>query len=237
MRNGSGGKRTATARAVPRRMAACALAIFLALMVVGVVSTSVLRHLVQTLPLWIVIWLGLRDSPWTRWAAFPVFGFWMVLMGVVWSFLLGWTRLISGTFSSTEVVMTGVVGVAAVVGLVAAVRDRRATGVGGASALAAAILPRQLGVFVVSFRPGLAHDPGKWLGSRVHRPRSPSGCPSPSAELGARAPAPHTADFRSPDRSPSTRWGADAWSGGVCTCRPARTPLAPSVGGSHSVSG
>jgi hypothetical protein len=159
MRNGSGEKRRANAPGAPRRMAACALAIFLALMVVGAVSTSVLRHGVQTLPLWIVIWLAMRDSPWTRWAAFPVFGFWLVLMGVVWSFLLGWTRLISGTFSPTEVAMTGVVGVAAVVGLVAAARAPRATGVGGASALAAGVFLLQLGVFVVSFRPGIARDP------------------------------------------------------------------------------
>ena len=159
MRNGSGEKRTANAPGAPRRMAVCALAIFLALMVVGVVSTSVLRHLVQTLPLWIVIWLGMRGSPWTRWAAFPVFGFWLVLMGVVWSYLLGWTRLISGTFSPTEIAMTVVVAAAAVVGLFAALRDDQSTDVARASALAAAVLLLQLGAFVVSFRPAIARDP------------------------------------------------------------------------------
>jgi hypothetical protein len=140
-------------------MAACAMAIFLSLLVVGVVSASVVRHLVQTLPLWIVVGLGLRDSAWTRWAAFPVFAFWLALMAVVWSFLLGWTRIISGTFSPTEIAMTGVVAAAAVVGLFAALRDGRSRDIGRASVLAAGVLLLQLGAFVASFRPAIARDP------------------------------------------------------------------------------
>jgi hypothetical protein len=140
-------------------VAGCALAIIVALQVVGVVSASILRHLVQTLPLWIVVWLGWRGSRMTRWAALPTFAFWLVLMMVVWSFLLGWTRIISGTFSPTEVAMTVVTAVAALLGLVAAVRDHRhRPQVLRASAIAAAVLLAQLVVFVVSFRPGLAHD-------------------------------------------------------------------------------
>jgi len=159
MRNGSGEKRGASPREARRPMAACAVAIFLALMVVGVVSASVLRHVVQTLPLWVVIALGMRGSPWTRWAALPLFGFWLALMAVVWSFLLGWTRIITGTFSPAEIAMTVVVGAAAVVGLIAAVGERSAVSLGGASLLAAAVLLLQLGAFVVSFRPAIAHDP------------------------------------------------------------------------------
>jgi uncharacterized membrane protein len=140
-------------------MALCALAILLALQVVGVVSGSVLRHLLQTAPLWIVVGLGLRSSRWTRWAAFPAFAFWLALMAVVWGYLLGWTRIISGTFSTTEVAMTGVTGAAAAIGLVAAFRDHRyRTPLVAASATAAGVLLLQLLVFVLSFRPGIAHD-------------------------------------------------------------------------------
>jgi len=159
MRNGSGQKRRENAGGVSRQMAFCALAILVALLIVGVVSATVLRHLIQTLPLWIVVGLGLRDSPWTRWAAFPVFGFWVALMALVWSFLLGWSRLITGTFSPVEIAMTVVTATAAVVGLVAGLRDGRATGLGGASLVAAAALLLQLGLFVLSFRPEFQHDP------------------------------------------------------------------------------
>src|SRR5262249_8045927 len=106
-----------------RMLAGCALTIIAGLQIVGVVSSTVIRHLIQTLPLWIVLWLGFRGSKWTRWAAFPVFAFWLALMAVAWGFLLGWTRIISGTFSPTEIAMTLVTGAAAGHRLVAAHRD------------------------------------------------------------------------------------------------------------------
>src|SRR5262249_25903738 len=89
----------------PRFLVVCSFATIAALLVVGAVSHGVIRHIVQTSPLWIVIGFGLRKSALTKWAALPCFIFWLLLMTAIWLFLLGWARIVSGTFSPTEIAM------------------------------------------------------------------------------------------------------------------------------------
>jgi hypothetical protein len=146
------------AQRTERNVAFSALSLVAALLVVGVVSAGVRRHLVQTAPEWIIVWLGLRGSRWTKWVGIPCFAFWLLLMAVVWMYLLGWTRVISGTFSPVEIAMTLVVGASAVLGLV--LSERRPSGVplGRGLAVSAAVLGLQVLAFMVSFQPGIAHD-------------------------------------------------------------------------------
>jgi hypothetical protein len=100
-----------------RILGVCSVSIIAALLVVGAVSHGVIRHIVQTSPLWIVIVLGIRRSAWSKWAALPCFFFWLLLMVAIWLFLLGWAHIVSGTFSSTEIAMTVIVGLASTVGI------------------------------------------------------------------------------------------------------------------------
>src|SRR6266567_8882860 len=95
-------------------LAACSLAILIALYVVGAVSVppGSLRHEVQTLPLWFPIVLGFRQRDLAKWVALPCFIIWLTLMTFIWLFLLGWARIITGHFSPIEITMTLVVGVA-----------------------------------------------------------------------------------------------------------------------------
>ena len=104
----------------------CSLAVLLALYVVGAVSVppGSLRHEVQTLPLWFPIVAGLRNKELAKWAALPCFIFWLAIMIVIWLFLLGWARLISGHFFPSEIAMTLVTGVASAVGIATCVRWR-----------------------------------------------------------------------------------------------------------------
>src|SRR2546422_2950062 len=102
----------------------CCVAIIAALLVVGAVSHGVIRHIVQTSPLWIAIVLGIRQSTLTKWAALPCFVFWLLTMTAIWLYLLGWARIVSGTFSPTEIAMTVVVGFASIAGIVRAVGTR-----------------------------------------------------------------------------------------------------------------
>ena len=106
----------------------CSLAVLLALYVVGAVSVppGSLRHEVQTLALWFPIVAGLRNKELAKWAALPCFIFWLGIMIVIWLFLLGWARIISGHFFPTEIAMTLIVGGASFVGIVACVRWRTA---------------------------------------------------------------------------------------------------------------
>ena len=103
-----------------RILTVCCVSIIAALLVVGAVSHGVVRHIVQTSPLWIAIVLSVRGSGWSKWAALPCFFFWLLLMTAIWLFLLGWARIVSGTFSSTEIAMTLIVGLASITGIVRA---------------------------------------------------------------------------------------------------------------------
>lgn len=136
----------------------CCFLIMAALLVVGAVSHGVIRHLVQTSPLWIAIALAIRNSVLTKWAALPCFVFWLALMTAIWLYLLGWAHLVSGTFSPTEIAMTIIVGVASVVGIVVAV-SVKTPGVrpfAGAATISL-VLILQVAALRMSLLPQIAH--------------------------------------------------------------------------------
>jgi hypothetical protein len=109
-----------------KTVGACALAVLVALYVVGAVSVppGSLRHEIQTLPLWFPIVAGFRNKNAAKWAALPCFIFWLTLMIVIWLFLLGWARLISGHFFPSEIAMTLIVGIASLLGIAVCARWR-----------------------------------------------------------------------------------------------------------------
>jgi hypothetical protein len=138
-------------------LAACSLAIMAALLVVGAVSHGVIRHIVQTAPLWIAIVLGTRRSDLSKWAALPSFVFWLLLMIAIWLFLLGWARIVSGTFTITEIAMTIVVGAASTLGIMAGLRMRTATRLAVAAATVLGVTLLNPIAFRVSLLPAIAH--------------------------------------------------------------------------------
>jgi hypothetical protein len=139
-----------------RVVVGCCMAMFAALFVVGVVSHIVVRHLVQTSTLWIAIVLGIRNSKWTKWAALPCFVFWLALMAAIWSFLLGWTHFLSGTFSPTEIAMTIIVGVSSLGGTIPTVSMKSGVPTVRAAATFLVVLILQVGVFRLSMIPQIA---------------------------------------------------------------------------------
>jgi hypothetical protein len=139
-----------------RIVVGCCVAMFAALFVVGVVSNIVVRHLVQTSTLWIAIVLGIRNSKLTKWAALPCFVFWLVLMAAIWSFLLGWTHSLSGTFSPAEIAMTIIVGAASLGGMIRVVSIRSGVPVVQAATTFLVVLILQVGVFRLSMLPQIA---------------------------------------------------------------------------------
>jgi hypothetical protein len=140
-----------------RILTVCCVSIIAALLVVGAVSHGVLRHIVQTSPLWIAIVLGIRRSGWIKWAALPCFFFWLMLMIFIWLFLLGWARIVSGTFSPTEIAMTVIVGLAAVVGIVRALSLRASVGAWSSIATVLLVAVLQVAAFRLSLLPAIAH--------------------------------------------------------------------------------
>jgi hypothetical protein len=137
----------------------CALAIILSLYIVGMVSHGVIRHIVQTAPIWVAVWLGMKRSQWAKWAAFPSFVFWLAIAVMIWLFLLGWARMVSGTFSPIEIAMTIAFAAASVIGMWKSVRSR--TQVSWAAGIGVFVLFAFLQglAFRISMLPRVAHDP------------------------------------------------------------------------------
>jgi hypothetical protein len=139
---------------MPRRIALAAGTIIAALYVVGLVSGTILRHVVQTAPLWGAVIGGIRRSPGAKWLAAPMFVFWLVLMVMIWLFLLGWARMVTGQFTPAEIAMTIVIGAAATAGVAA--RDRTATPWLVRVELVFVGLALQIAAFWLSQQPGIA---------------------------------------------------------------------------------
>lgn len=139
----------------PQIAASAALAILIALYVVGAVSIppGSLRHEVQTLPLWIPIVAGFRGREIAKWAVLPCLLFWLTIMVFIWLFLLGWARVVTGRFFPTEVAMTTVVGLASVIGLGTCLRWRTRTPLPAAVMTVAAMTALQFLAFRVSLLP------------------------------------------------------------------------------------
>jgi hypothetical protein len=139
-------------------IAACCLAIILALVVgVGVPDGLVLRHLVQTLPLWVAVVLGFRRSTASGWVALPFFLFWLVLMTMIWLYVLGVAHVISGHFSPLEIAMTIVVGAASLAGIAAFARFKSGLSAWSAAGLFIALAAVQWVCFRLSLLPVIAH--------------------------------------------------------------------------------
>ena len=135
----------------------CCVLIITALLVVGVVSHGVIRHIVQTSPLWIAIFLATRHSDFTKWAALPCFLFWLLVMIAIWLFLLGWAHIVSGTFSPTEIATTLIVGLTSVVGIGIGARLRSEVRAWSAIPAFLLVAALQLLAFRLSLLPVIAH--------------------------------------------------------------------------------
>jgi len=128
-----------------------------ALLVVGAESHGVIRHIVQTSPLWIAIVLGFRQSSLAKWAALACFVFWLLTMTAIWLFLLGWAHILSGTFSPIEIAMTVVVGAASVAGIVRALRSSGGVPAWPAAATTMLLAVLQVDALRLSFLPQIVH--------------------------------------------------------------------------------
>lgn len=84
----------------------CLIGLALALLLVGVVSGTVLRHIVQIVP--IIVGLGVlaRRPDWGAYAVLPIFIFWAFIVVLIWLFLLGLSRIANGHYTPIEVVST-----------------------------------------------------------------------------------------------------------------------------------
>ena len=110
-------------------VAICLAGIAVALVLVGAVSHTIPRHLVQIVPLVLGAGLVLGRNPSASYAAVGLCAFWAVLMGLIWLYLLGLSGVVSGTYSAVEIALTVVIAVFSVLGILRGTRaDKQISG-------------------------------------------------------------------------------------------------------------
>src|SRR5689334_19644652 len=65
------------------------IGVAVALLLVGVVSGTIIRHVIQVAPVVLAALIVFAGRPWSRFAAIAVFLFWLLIMLLIWLFLLG----------------------------------------------------------------------------------------------------------------------------------------------------
>ena len=92
-----------------KQAAVCLLVAAAALVVVGAVSGTLARHVVQVIPLLVVFALIPRWPAAGAWAAVGALGVWFAVMALVWAYLLGLSDIASGSYTNVEVFLTVVI--------------------------------------------------------------------------------------------------------------------------------
>ena len=92
------------------------------LLAVGVVSGTVIRHVIQVAPAALALILVASGFRYGRAAALPILTVWAVVMGAIWLFLLGVASIVRGRFTPTEIVLTIVIAAACLAGLTGGAR-------------------------------------------------------------------------------------------------------------------
>lgn len=134
-----------------RTVRLCLIGVAFSLMLMGIVSGTPVRHLVQVLPIGLALRLASR-SPGSlgAYAAVSLFGFWMLMMVLIWLFLLGVSDIASGQYPPVEVVLTIAIGFFCSVGILRGLRAGRLLGRTRRIATVVVFLVVQAGVMVVS---------------------------------------------------------------------------------------
>jgi len=141
-----------------KRIAAGLLGVILGLILVGLVSHTPLRHLIQVSPAVLALVLVSRQVTWARFAAMPIVIFWLLIMFGIWLFLLGLANVITGTYSPMEIGLTVVIGLSCLVGLVASCRPSGGAAWGSGLLAFLGFAALQVAAMWVSLRPAFSNS-------------------------------------------------------------------------------
>ena len=102
----------------------CLLCIILSLLVVGIVSNTLMRHIIQITPVILVFIITIRKIKWSSFAVLPLFIFWLVIMCFIWLYLLGIANIVTGRFSPIEIIMTLLIGICSLLGIIISFKNK-----------------------------------------------------------------------------------------------------------------
>ena len=83
-----------------------------------------MRHVVQVVPVLLVLGLMLRRPVTGAYAGAPIFIFWALIMALIWLYLLG-LSVVEGSYSAIEIVLTVVIASCCVWGIASSLRVGR----------------------------------------------------------------------------------------------------------------
>jgi hypothetical protein len=135
----------------------CLIGVAGALLVVGVVSGTLLRHVVQILPMIIALIVVQRRPGFGAYAALPIFILWVLIPVLIWLFLLGLSKIANGHYTIIEIVMTVVMAACSIVGVVKSIPLGRSASIGGRAAAFVLFAALQVGAMFISFLPSIAN--------------------------------------------------------------------------------
>ena len=98
---------------------ACLAGVAGCLLIVGIVSGTLRRHVFQITPIVVVLALAIRRHRWTAPSALGLFGCWPFFMGLIWLYLAGVQTFFTGNYTLVEIALTFLIGGGSIVGIVA----------------------------------------------------------------------------------------------------------------------
>lgn len=103
-------------------LAVCLIGISVALVLIGVASDTIARHLVQIVPLIVLVVLVLVRRALAPYLVVGLCAFWAVIMVLIWLYLLDLSGVAAGTYSLGEILLTVVIAVFSVLGILRGTR-------------------------------------------------------------------------------------------------------------------
>ena len=138
-------------------LAGCLTGVLVCLLLVGTVSSTFVRHVIQVVPIVLALAALRRGAKLASYFALPIFAIWLLLMVLIWLYLLGIATFFSGSFSAVEVLLTVLIGAFSAAGIVACMRASTPAPVGLRVAAAVGFAIMQAAAMALSFMPAFAN--------------------------------------------------------------------------------
>ena len=139
-----------------RRVTGALAGLVLSILLVGIVSGTPIRHLIQVVPGIIALSAAIRHLRWAAEAACPLFIIWLCLMSAIWMHLLGLAHLLSGQFTPIDNWLTIIIGICCLWGLVVTARAASSASAARRWLVIAGFALLQLAALWTSFQPLVA---------------------------------------------------------------------------------
>ena len=139
-------------------VAVCLAILAASLLVVGVVSDTILRHIIQIIPILFALGLIWQRPSAGSYMALPIFGFWLFIVVIIWLYLLGVSDLAEGTYSNPEVALSVIIAATSAWGILRSIQTGQPLTWRYRTTLAIIGLASQVAFIAVSFQPAFAYD-------------------------------------------------------------------------------